>query len=120
MAKRGGYRPNAGRPKGSKNKENKALAELLEDEKLGLLQKAIKLAKSGNVPIMTKLLDKIVPTLTFNENDNTNKNLTPDEMLRVVIQNALGERAKLTESSNNTTTQEAKDANIPQNSTKDS
>ena len=67
MGKRGGYREGAGRPKGSKNKENKALAEILESEKTDLLEKAIKLAKKGNIPIMTKLLDKIVPTLNYNE-----------------------------------------------------
>ena len=84
---RGGYRPGGGRPKGSKNKENKALATILEDEKGNLLKEAIKLAYEGNTAIMTKLLDKIVPTL--NSNANINTELNSDDYISNIVSNLL-------------------------------
>jgi hypothetical protein len=62
---RGGRRPGSGRPKGSPNKNTQACRELLQVNRELILQKAIALAtkKDPNIPILLKLVDKIVPTL---------------------------------------------------------
>ena len=55
-----------GRPKGSKNKNNLDVREYLNYNKIPLIKKAVSLALAGNVVLLAKLLDKIMPTLTEN------------------------------------------------------
>lgn len=64
----GGYRANGGRKKGSGGAAYQEARDLLSSNSLPLIQKAIKLAldkKSPNTAIMSKLLDKLLPTLTI-------------------------------------------------------
>lgn len=82
MSGRGGKREGAGRPKGAKNKENRILEQILEDEKANLVAVAIKMAKKGNTAVLCKLLDKVAPSLT----DNKNLNLT-DTIEDLVLRN---------------------------------
>jgi hypothetical protein len=65
---RGGRREGAGRKPGSQNKDTKEVRELLHSNKSKLVEKAIKMALAGNVVVLNKLLDKLLPTL--NENSN--------------------------------------------------
>ena len=55
-----------GRPKGSKNKNNLDVREYLNYQKLPLIKKAVMLALDGNVVLLAKLLDKIMPSLSEN------------------------------------------------------
>lgn len=58
-----------GRPKGSLNK----LTQLLADNSEAILKSAIKDALNGDQQMKSKLLDKIIPTLSHNKNENSNK-----------------------------------------------
>jgi len=52
-----------GRPKGSLNQDIDNIHDLLEPHRKALIDKAVKMAKAGNVAIMNKLLDKLLPNL---------------------------------------------------------
>ena len=57
-----------GRPKGSQNKDTKEVRDLLESNRIPLVQRAIDLALCKDINktdkmILSKLLDKIIPTL---------------------------------------------------------
>ena len=71
---RGGYRQGGGRPKGSKNKANLKIDEILATEGANLVHQAVRLAKLGNAAVLCKLLDKVLPTLTDNKNVNFGAN----------------------------------------------
>ena len=73
-----------------RNSSKKSIYEIMAENSTNLLNKAIELANQGNTSVLNKLLDKIMPTVI--ENNNTNKNLSPDEMLRQITQNALNNR----------------------------
>ena len=60
---KGGRRINAGRKKGSTNKEIDNIRDLLEPYKEELIKKAVKMAKEGNATVLNKLLDKLLPNL---------------------------------------------------------
>ena len=57
------YKKKAGRPRN----DSKTTLSLLEKKSYKLLEKAIELALKGNVSILVKLLDKILPTLERRE-----------------------------------------------------
>lgn len=75
MAGNGGYRPNAGRKKGSTNKDIDNIRELLRPHQQELIEKAVKMALSGNATIMTKLLDKLLPNLNSIDFASNEKNM---------------------------------------------
>lgn len=67
-----GHKKAKGRPKGVPNKTTQEIRDLLESNKNALVQRALDLALSEdtdktNVTILTKLLDKIIPTLQHTE-----------------------------------------------------
>ena len=90
--------------------KTKSIQEILTENSTLLLNKALELANQGNTSVLNKLLDKIMPTVL--ETNNTNKNLSPDEMLREITKNALNNRVNKADSSKNTTTQEVKTAKM--------
>ena len=51
-----------GRPKGSPNKKKNETSEALEEYAPHVLRKSLGMGLEGNVPILRKLLDKILPT----------------------------------------------------------
>ena len=66
MAKRGrpfetGNKFGHGRPVGSRNKNTLLVEELLDENSESLLQKALNLAKQGNIPMLRLLLDRVLP-----------------------------------------------------------
>ena len=63
--------------------KNKSTIELLAENSNKLLKKALELADQGNTTILSKLLDKIAPTLQ--ENHNTNAVETVDDYLNNLI-----------------------------------
>ena len=73
-----------------RNSNKKSIYEIMAENSTNLLNKAIELANQGNTSVLNKLLDKIMPTVL--ETNNTNKNLSPDEMLREITKNALNNR----------------------------
>ena len=81
----GGRRPNAGRKKGSQNKTTKIARDLLLENRGKLISKAIKEALNGNTPLLSKLLDKLIPTLERSETIHSGSieqkviNMTPAE-----------------------------------------
>ncbi|KAF0146797.1 MAG: hypothetical protein FD143_3241 [Ignavibacteria bacterium] len=58
-----GKKKTGGRKKGSLNKSTITIQQLLESERISLLEVAIKMAKQGNTGIMNKLLDKLLPNV---------------------------------------------------------
>ena len=52
---------NRGRKPGSKNRTTVVAAALLDGEAEGLLRKAVKLAKDGDVPMLKFFLDRLLP-----------------------------------------------------------
>lgn len=50
-----------GRQKGTKNKSTILFQNLLSEDKAELVRKAVNLALEGNVAVINKLLDKILP-----------------------------------------------------------
>ena len=83
--------------------KTKSIQEILTENSTLLLNKALELANQGNTSVLNKLLDKIMPTVI--ENNNTNKNLSPDEMLRQITQNALKQHDNKADIGNNATEQ---------------
>lgn len=66
----GGKRAKAGRPPGSISPYAKESKDLLDRNRVLILQKAISMAtatRNPNIPLLLKLLDKILPTLTAAE-----------------------------------------------------
>lgn len=59
----GGKRSGAACPEGSENSDTKEIRDIISLHKPALIQKAIDLALDGNVPVLNKLLDKIIPTM---------------------------------------------------------
>ena len=60
-----------GRRKGSLNKPNAEIRDILLENKEKLITKAVELAEKGNAVILSKLLDKLIPTLNYNHNINS-------------------------------------------------
>ena len=72
-----------GRPKGSQNKETREVRELLQSNRVDLVQRALDLVlvpdlKETNTVILNKLLDKLVPTLKATEFSGTLTDHRPD------------------------------------------
>ena len=68
MAGKGGYRPGSGRKKGGGGLAHQEARELLSLNSSPIVNKALKLAldiKYPNIMILSKLLDKVLPTLTL-------------------------------------------------------
>lgn len=63
---RGGFRSGAGRKPGSVNKDSQLARDLLKENKELLIQRAIALATANkpNIPVLLKLLDKVLPSLS--------------------------------------------------------
>ena len=66
MAKRGrpfeaGNEFGRGRPLGSRNKNTLIIEELLNENSESLLNKALNLARQGNIPMLRLLLDRVLP-----------------------------------------------------------
>lgn len=68
-----GYPKTGGRQKGKRNRVTEEVAEFLNLNKLEILQLAFDRAMAGSDTILCKLLDKIVPSLAHNKNENENK-----------------------------------------------
>lgn len=62
-----------GRPKGSQNKTTILFTGLMEQDKIAIYQKAVERAKAGSDQILAKLLDKMLPTLAHNTNENRDR-----------------------------------------------
>ena len=69
----------SGRGKGVKNYSTLRITEILAENKEKLVNKAIELAEAGEISVLNKLLDKILPTLSFNKNENKNEDTTKYE-----------------------------------------
>jgi hypothetical protein len=67
-----GHKSIGGRKKGSLNKSTVLFSSILDEEKENLVKVAIRLAKNGEVSVLNKLLDKVLPTLSHNKNENQN------------------------------------------------
>ena len=59
-----------GRQKGTPNKSTQEVRELLDLNKIEIVEKAIEEALNGNNTILSKLLDKLLPTLAETTNHN--------------------------------------------------
>ena len=94
--------------------ESKQLStnDILERNRNKLVEHALKLgygiANQGNTSVLNKLLDKIMPTVL--ESNNTNTNLSPDEMLRAITEKALNKSDNKT---NIDKSEEVQNADIP-------
>lgn len=77
-----------GRPRGRKNASTVLFQNILDEHKQNLIEKAIELAEGGELSVLNKLLDKIVPTLTHNKNDNTTDIKDFEEKLKKVLEKA--------------------------------
>ncbi len=77
-----------GRPKGVKNKLTQTVKQIIDDNANDLLELAIKTCRENpekNQALLSKLIDKFLPTL--NKNENTNENITLyDETLERIIE----------------------------------
>lgn len=62
----------AGRKKGSKNRSTEETRDFLELHKYDILKVAYNRALAGSDMLMSKLLDKIAPSLAHNKNENNN------------------------------------------------
>lgn len=78
MGKNGGARPGAGRPKGAHTKV-KFDKSLLEENSDLIINNAIMLAtkKEPNIMILSKLLDKLLPSLSSSQDTVNLKNQQP-------------------------------------------
>lgn len=65
------------------NTKTKDVAQILTENATLLIKKAIDEANNGNTTILSKLLDKIAPTL--NANDNTNTEVSVDDYLNNIV-----------------------------------
>ena len=83
MAFEKGHKLSPGRQKGSQNKSTAEARELLESNRNALIQRALDLALSTNlektnVHILSKLLDKLIPTLQAIDFDGKLQVTRPD------------------------------------------
>ncbi len=85
-------KPIYSKPKGRPRNDSKTTLTLLEKKSYKLLEKAIDLALKGNVSILVKLLDKILPTLERREAEtilNINQQvsqLTPEQRKQRILE----------------------------------
>lgn len=93
MAKKGGKRPGAGRPRFAGDLKHEEARALLALNSTTLVTKAIALAtneKAPNMMLLSKLLDKVLPSLTLGRLDvdanvkNSLKSI-PEEQLKQMI-----------------------------------
>lgn len=67
---KGGKRPNAGRKKGSTNKDIDNIRNILEPYREELIKLAVKMAREGNATVLNKLMDKLLPNLNSIDMDS--------------------------------------------------
>ncbi len=85
MAFEKGNKLSKGRTKGSQNKTTQEVRELLESNRTDLVQRALDLVlvkdlEKTNVTMLSKLLDKIIPTLQQTEWKGILEHKKPSEM----------------------------------------
>jgi len=73
--------PNSGRRRGSLNKPNAEIRDILLYHKDELITIAVQMAREGNATVLCKLLDKILPSLNSNNNINESKMTLEDYII---------------------------------------